>query len=60
MTNLEQKSRDAAVQYGLYSTEYADAIKAMQNEWLTRKLTKREKFINYLNKQLWLRIQNNS
>ena len=59
MTHLEQKARDAAVRYGLYSPEYADAVREMNQEWLTRKLTLREKIINYLNKRLWLRIQNN-
>ena len=59
MNNLELNAKNMAVQYGLYSKEYADAVKELQTEWLTKKLTKREKIINYLNKKLWQRIQSN-
>ena len=46
-------AKDAGIEFGLYSTEYAEAVKKMNNIWLSKKMTLSEKVTNYLIKKIW-------
>ena len=45
---LTEAARDNFIFYGKYSKEYADAVKAMNANYLSRKLTFLERIINTL------------
>lgn len=57
--DAELNAKNIAIEKGLYSKEYADAIKEMNRIWLENKMTRREKLINKLYKILWQKTQNN-
>ena len=52
-------ARNAAVEFGMYSTEYAEAVKEMNHIWLTTPKTKTATFINSILKRQWHRKQKN-
>lgn len=47
------KSKDAAVYYGLYSKEYAQQIKIMNEIWLSEHSNRFDIFVNKLYKKIW-------
>lgn len=46
-------AKNKAVEYGLYSKEYADAIRLMNEIWLSQPKSKTEKVINFIAKKVW-------
>lgn len=46
-------AKDAGIEFGIYSKEYAEAVKKMNNIWLSKKMTFSEKVTNSLNKKIW-------
>ena len=50
-------AKDVAVEKGLYSKEYAEAVKQMNELWLTTKQNKVNKTTNKIAKILWHKIQ---
>ena len=53
-------AKNKAVEFGLYSTEYSEAVKEMNRIWLTTPKTKTARFINSILKRQWHRKQKNS
>lgn len=47
------KAKDAGVEFGLYSKEYAGAIKEMNALWLSIPKTKTDKFLNNIAKKIY-------
>ena len=46
-------AKNKAVEFGLYSPEYAEAVREMNRIWLEKPKSKTEKFINNLAKRAW-------
>lgn len=55
----ELNAKNIGIEKGIYSKEYADAVKQMNNIWLTTRKTKIERVVNKLCKLLWLKTRNN-
>ena len=45
--------KNKGIEFGLYSKEYASAVKEMNNFWLYKKQNWIEKLINKINKIIW-------
>ena len=45
--------KNKGIEFGLYSKEYASAVKEMNNFWLYKKQNWIEKLINKINKIVW-------
>ena len=52
-------AKNKAVEFGIYSPEYATAVKEMNHIWLTTPKTKTANFINSILKRQWRRKQKN-
>ena len=50
---LVLNAKNKGVEFGLYSKEYASAVKEMNNFWLYKKQNWIEKLINKINKIVW-------
>ena len=50
---LVLNAKNKGIEFGLYSKEYASAVKEMNNFWLYKKQNWIEKLINKLNKIVW-------
>ena len=50
---LVLNAKNKGIEFGLYSKEYASAVKEMNNFWLYKKQNWVEKLINKLNKIVW-------
>ena len=50
---LALNAKNKGVEFGLYSKEYASAVKEMNNFWLYKKQNWIEKLINKINKIVW-------
>ena len=50
---LVLKAKNKGINFGLYSKEYASAVKEMNNFWLYKKQNWIEKLINKINKIVW-------
>ena len=46
-------AKNKGIEFGLYSKEYASAVKEMNNFWLYKKQNWIEKLINKINKIVW-------
>lgn len=55
----ELNAKNIGIEKGIYSKEYADAVKQMNDIWFTTRKTKVERIVNKLCKLLWLKTQNN-
>lgn len=51
--NLVLNAKNKGIEFGLYSKEYASAVKEMNNFWLYKKQNWIEKLINKINKIVW-------
>jgi len=50
---LVLNAKNKGIEFGLYSKEYASAVKEMNNFWLYKKQNWIEKLINKINKIVW-------
>ena len=50
---LVLNAKNKGIEFGLYSKEYAIAVKEMNNFWLYKKQNWIEKLINKINKIVW-------
>ena len=50
---LVSNTKNKGIEFGLYSKEYASAVKEMNNFWLYKKQNWIEKLINKINKIVW-------
>ena len=50
---LALNAKNKGIEFGLYSKEYASAVKEMNNFWLYKKQNWIEKLINKINKIVW-------
>ena len=50
---LVLNAKNKGIEFGLYSKEYASAVKEMQKFWLYKKQNWIEKLINKINKIVW-------
>ena len=50
---LVLNAKNKGIEFGLYSKEYASAVKEMNNFWMYKKQNWIEKLINKINKIVW-------
>jgi hypothetical protein len=50
---LVLNAKNKGIEFGLYSKEYASAVKDMNNFWMYKKQNWIEKLINKINKIVW-------
>lgn len=50
---LVLNAKNKGIEFGLYSKEYAKAVKEMNNFWMYKKQNWIEKLINKINKIVW-------
>lgn len=50
---LVMNAKNKGIEFGLYSKEYASAVKEMNNFWMYKKQNWIEKLINKINKIVW-------
>jgi hypothetical protein len=50
---LVLNAKNKGIEFGLYSKEYASAVKEMNNFWMRKKQNWIEKLINKINKIVW-------
>ena len=50
---LVLNAKNKGIKFGLYSKEYASAVKEMNNFWMYKKQNWIEKLINKINKIVW-------
>ena len=50
---LVLNAKNKSIEFGLYSKEYASAVKEMNNFWLYKKQNWIEKLINKINQIVW-------
>jgi hypothetical protein len=50
---LVMNAKNKGIEFGLYSKEYANAVKEMNNFWMYKKQNWIEKLINKINKIVW-------
>lgn len=53
-----EQAKNIGIEKGIYSKEYADAVKQMNDLWLKKRKTRLERLTNAILKKIWQKQQN--